>query len=74
MEAAQYVLSPALPLRAMDSIHLHAAIAFRSQLSDYSFIFCSFDRRLVQAAQVYGFRVLDEAAATRGETLKPNPL
>lgn len=74
IEAAQYVLSPTLPLRAMDSIHLHAAIAFRSQLSDYSFIFCSFDRRLVQAAQVYGFRVLDEAAATRGETLKPNPL
>ena len=25
LEAAQYVLSPTLPLRAMDSIHLHAA-------------------------------------------------
>jgi hypothetical protein len=70
LEAAQYVLSPTLPLRAMDSIHLHAAIAFRSQLSDYSVIFCSFDRRLIQAAKMYGFRVLDEESAKSGEPLK----
>jgi hypothetical protein len=54
----------------MDSIHLHVAIAFRSQLSEYSVMFCSFDRRLIQAAKTYGFRVLDEEAAKRGEPLK----
>ena len=70
LEAAQYVLSPTFPLRAMDSIHLHAAIAFRSQMPEYSVMFCSFDRRLIQAANTYGFRVLDEDAAKRGEPLK----
>ena len=70
LEAAQYVLSPTFPLRAMDSSHLHAAIAFRSQMPEYSVMFCSFDRRLIQAANTYGFRVLDEDAAKRGEPLK----
>jgi predicted nucleic acid-binding protein len=70
LEAAQYVLSPTFPLRAMDSVHLHAAIAFRSQMPEYSVMFCSFDRRLIQAANTYGFRVLDEDAAKRGEPLK----